>query len=648
MKKHTQKVPNKLAKLVGHNRVAALAVVLFCASIGGFVLPNLFAQTGPTPYVTNFAAHSDNAADYGVILTWSGYTPDHWTIWNSGGGTLQVQGTSKTITGLQCNRSYTFRIAPVDARNIVVGPSAESGAVVKCAGVSVSLGLVSGNVVPIYWSRNSSIITTYSIYAVSSGVTQTVTSGNAAQSGMVNFTGRCGTTYSFYGVAAAAQDAVSATVSATTAVCPTTPSTPPPSSSGTGTAPPSSGSTSRPKTSTKKPGSSSGIAAVPSSPPTAPANFAAIVTSSKIVSLKWNTTGGADHYIISRSTDQVNWSELTEPAGSEQSYTDDSAAFDTTYYYQIVAVGADGQKSSPATTQIATETFKSSSNRLVSQDKSVTVAIPDGAVDGKYDCTLSADQNDSSQQPSGQAMILGPYDLLCVTEDGATVHTFSKPVTVTMKLASVATGYQDFSGYSVASGSWSAIKDAKYASDSQQLSFTLTKAQTTFAAFGKKQGSSLGGVIVAILLALLLGGAVGFVLWWCRRSAGGGSAGLSGGAPSASLPPIAPPAAAPTEPLPLTAEQEFRKAVSQPDCSHLGMAQRVVPSSQGCLECERDHTRWNALRICLICGHVGCSDDSPQQHALKHFHETGHPIIYEYGNPNGNTIGWCYIDQTYI
>jgi hypothetical protein len=101
-------------------------------------------------------------------------------------------------------------------------------------------------------------------------------------------------------------------------------------------------------------------------------------------------------------------------------------------------------------------------------------------------------------------------------------------------------------------------------------------------------------------------------------------------------------------PAPLTAEQEFKQALAKPDCSHLGMAQQVIPSSQGCYECEQQHTHWNSLRICLICGHVGCSDDSPEQHALKHFHATGHPLIYEYGNPAGNTIGWCYIDQTYI
>lgn len=37
--------------------------------------------------------------------------------------------------------------------------------------------------------------------------------------------------------------------------------------------------------------------------------------------------------------------------------------------------------------------------------------------------------------------------------------------------------------------------------------------------------------------------------------------------------------------------------------------------------------KWMHLRLCLTCGHAGCSDDAKYQHATKHFHATGHPII---------------------
>ena len=31
---------------------------------------------------------------------------------------------------------------------------------------------------------------------------------------------------------------------------------------------------------------------------------------------------------------------------------------------------------------------------------------------------------------------------------------------------------------------------------------------------------------------------------------------------------------------------------------------------------------WVHLRMCLICGHVGCCDSSKNKHATKHFHQT--------------------------
>jgi hypothetical protein len=53
--------------------------------------------------------------------------------------------------------------------------------------------------------------------------------------------------------------------------------------------------------------------------------------------------------------------------------------------------------------------------------------------------------------------------------------------------------------------------------------------------------------------------------------------------------------------------------------------------------------RWVHLRLCRTCGHVGCCDDSPNRHATKHFHATGHPIIEGYDPPEG--WGWCYLDE---
>jgi uncharacterized UBP type Zn finger protein len=70
------------------------------------------------------------------------------------------------------------------------------------------------------------------------------------------------------------------------------------------------------------------------------------------------------------------------------------------------------------------------------------------------------------------------------------------------------------------------------------------------------------------------------------------------------------------------------------------------PKSKGCEACAAAGVAWKELRICLTCGAVGCSDDSPGQHALAHFQATGHPIICSF--EEGQSWRWCYLDETYL
>lgn len=53
----------------------------------------------------------------------------------------------------------------------------------------------------------------------------------------------------------------------------------------------------------------------------------------------------------------------------------------------------------------------------------------------------------------------------------------------------------------------------------------------------------------------------------------------------------------------------------------------VPPSGTGCLECDATDGWWFHLRRCATCGHIGCCDTSPSQHATAHFRETGHPVM---------------------
>jgi len=82
-------------------------------------------------------------------------------------------------------------------------------------------------------------------------------------------------------------------------------------------------------------------------------------------------------------------------------------------------------------------------------------------------------------------------------------------------------------------------------------------------------------------------------------------------------------------------------------CLHLEALRDVAPRTpQGCEECLKIGSRWVHLRLCLACGHVGCCDSSPNQHATKHFRATGHPLIRSF--EPGEDWGWCYADEVYL
>lgn len=89
-----------------------------------------------------------------------------------------------------------------------------------------------------------------------------------------------------------------------------------------------------------------------------------------------------------------------------------------------------------------------------------------------------------------------------------------------------------------------------------------------------------------------------------------------------------------------------QEAPMNPTCNHLNLLKEVTPSKDGCEECLVLGDRWVHLRICQVCGHVGCCDSSKNKHSTKHFHSTNHPIIKSF--EPGEDWGWCYIDKTYI
>src|SRR5216684_1184554 len=61
--------------------------------------------------------------------------------------------------------------------------------------------------------------------------------------------------------------------------------------------------------------------------------------------------------------------------------------------------------------------------------------------------------------------------------------------------------------------------------------------------------------------------------------------------------------------------------------NHPGIDSASRPSGDGCVECLATKGWWLHLRRCAQCGHIGCCDSSPSQHASKHFASTGHPVV---------------------
>jgi hypothetical protein len=69
---------------------------------------------------------------------------------------------------------------------------------------------------------------------------------------------------------------------------------------------------------------------------------------------------------------------------------------------------------------------------------------------------------------------------------------------------------------------------------------------------------------------------------------------------------------------------------------------RLPAAVDGCEDCLPTGGRWRNLRLCLECGHVGCGDTSPGQHAMTHAAAARHPIVRSL-EPEEEWC-WCYVD----
>ena len=92
----------------------------------------------------------------------------------------------------------------------------------------------------------------------------------------------------------------------------------------------------------------------------------------------------------------------------------------------------------------------------------------------------------------------------------------------------------------------------------------------------------------------------------------------------------------------------FTGTFSKKECSHLDQIRDVMPEADVCLKCVELGDTWPDLRVCLTCGYVGCCEDAKNYHALRHYRETGHPIVKPLATGMLNRWMWCYSDQALL
>ncbi len=89
----------------------------------------------------------------------------------------------------------------------------------------------------------------------------------------------------------------------------------------------------------------------------------------------------------------------------------------------------------------------------------------------------------------------------------------------------------------------------------------------------------------------------------------------------------------------------FTGQAGDKSCPHLTDVAVVRTDATTCDDCAPDEL-WPALRLCLICGHLGCCDTSTHKHAKAHWEETGHPLMRSTRMDEGWI--WCYEDNAFF
>jgi CPA2 family monovalent cation:H+ antiporter-2 len=81
-------------------------------------------------------------------------------------------------------------------------------------------------------------------------------------------------------------------------------------------------------------------------------------------------------------------------------------------------------------------------------------------------------------------------------------------------------------------------------------------------------------------------------------------------------------------------------------CEHKGMARFFTTDVDVCQECVDMGDTWVHLRMCMVCGKVGCCNDSKNKHAAAHYRADGHGLMRSI--EPGEVWAYCYVDEKFL
>jgi len=84
----------------------------------------------------------------------------------------------------------------------------------------------------------------------------------------------------------------------------------------------------------------------------------------------------------------------------------------------------------------------------------------------------------------------------------------------------------------------------------------------------------------------------------------------------------------------------------KPGCTHRDQILEFERPPMECPACVVNGDEWVHLRQCLVCGRVGCCDNSENQHARRHFELSGHAVMRSL-EPN-EAWRWCWVDDVNV